>query len=148
MTRMRRMSPMSPMTPMTSGHDATRPGGAGALAVLAISLVLVAAGCGGRGFAEVTGTVTMDGRPLAGAFVSFTPAEPGGVRGVGATNATGRYRVLRPGSKVGAQIGRNRVSVAGGDGGRSIPDEYGAKSTLTYEVTRGANVFDIDIGTK
>lgn len=133
---------------MSRDSDATWPGGAGVIAMLVIPLALAAAGCGGRGFAEVTGTVTMDGKPLAGAFVSFTPVEPGGVRGVGATNATGRYRVLRPGSKVGAQIGQNRVSVAGGDGGRSIPDEYGAKSTLTYEVTRGANVFDIDIGTK
>lgn len=116
------------------------------LAVL--GCVVVAAGCGGRGFAEVTGTVLVDGKPLQGAFVAFQPDGPDPVRGVGATNAEGRYRVIRPGSKYGAMIGKNRVSVTGGDTGRAIPPQYGTESTLTYEVKRGTNVFDIDIKTK
>jgi len=114
----------------------------------AIVAIVAAWGCGGRGFSEVTGTVLIDGKPLQGAFVTFTPEEPDGVRGVGATNAEGRYRVIRPGSKVGAQIGMNRVSVSGGDMGRSIPPQYGTESTLKYEVVRGPNVFDITIPQK
>ncbi|MFM7205579.1 MAG: hypothetical protein ACKO4T_02760 [Planctomycetaceae bacterium] len=111
-------------------------------------VLLAAAGCWGRGFAEVTGTVMVDGKPLQGAFVTFQPEGSDAVRGVGATNAEGRYRVIRPGSKVGAMIGRNRVSVTGGDSGRSLPARYSTESTLEYEVKRGANVFDIDITTK
>lgn len=114
----------------------------------AAAALALAAGCGGGGFAEVTGRVLVDGKPVQGAFVTFTPEGPGGVRGVGATNAEGRYRVIRPGSKVGAQIGTNRVSVTGGDTGRSLPPKYSTESTLTFEVTGGPNVFDIDIDTK
>jgi hypothetical protein len=110
--------------------------------------ILAAWGCGGRGFSEVTGTVLVDGKPLQGAFVTFTPEEPDGVRGVGSTNAEGRYRVIRPGSKIGAQIGVNRVSVTGGDTGRSLPPQFSTESTLKYEVVRGPNVFDITIPTK
>ena len=115
---------------------------------LMAGVCLAAAGCGGRGFAEVTGTVLVDGKPLQGAFVTFVPEGPDVVRGVGVTNAEGRYRVIRPGSKVGAMMGKNRVSVSGGDTGRSLPPQYSTKSTLTYEVTRGSNVYDIDIKTK
>jgi len=117
--------------------------------LVAVAAGLVAAtGCGGRGFSEVTGTVLVDGKPLQGAFVTFTPLEPDGVRGVGATNAEGRYRVIRPGSKVGAQMGVNRVSVTGGDTGRSLPPQFSTDSTLQYEVVRGPNVFDIIIPAK
>ncbi|MFM7243581.1 MAG: hypothetical protein ACKO40_05305 [Planctomycetaceae bacterium] len=118
-----------------------------ALAAAAVGL-LAAWGCGGRGFSEVTGTVLVDGKPLQGAFVTFTPEEPDGVRGVGSTNAEGRYRVIRPGSKIGAQIGMNRVSVTGGDTGRSLPPQFSTESTLKYEVVRGPNVYDITIPEK
>jgi len=116
-------------------------------AMVALTLLAVA-GCGGRGFAEVRGTVLVDGKPLQNAFVTFVPEGPDAVRGVGSTNAEGRYRVIRPGSKVGAMIGKNRVSVTGGDAGRTLPPQYNTESTLTYEVKSGANVFDIDIKTK
>ncbi len=119
----------------------------GMVAMSAMSL-LAGAGCGGRGFAEVRGTVLVDGKPLQGAFVTFVPEGPDVVRGVGSTNAEGRYRVIRPGSKVGAMIGKNRVSVTGGYAGQTLPPQYNTESTLTYEVKRGANVFDIDIKMK
>ncbi|MGI9178484.1 MAG: hypothetical protein ACR2IT_11600 [Pirellulales bacterium] len=116
--------------------------------MLLVATMIASTGCWGRGFAEVKGTVRIDGKPLQGAFVAFSPDGPDPVRGVGATNADGRYRVLRPGSKYGAMIGTNRVSVTGGDGGMSLPAEYATGSKLTYEVKRGQNVFDIDIRTK
>ena len=112
-----------------------------------LSLVLVsllaATGCSGRGFAEVTGTVRVDGKPLPGAFVTFTPEEAGTQRSVGSTNAEGRYRVIRPGSKFGAALGVNKVSVSGGDQGRALPEQ-----SLTFEVKRSGNVCDIDIPAK
>lgn len=115
---------------------------------LVFAACFAATGCSGRGFAEVRGTVLVDGKPLQGAFVTFVPEGPDAVRGVGSTNAEGRYRVIRPGSKVGAMIGKNRVSVTGGDAGRSLPPQYNAQSTLSCEVKRGGNIFDIDITTK
>jgi len=115
---------------------------------LLAAILAAAAGCGGRGFSEVSGTILVDGKPLQGALVTFTPEGPDAVRGVGSTNAEGRYRVMRPGGKVGAMIGKNRVSVTGGDAGRALPAKYNAESTLTCEVNRGPNVFDIDITTK
>jgi len=117
------------------------------LGLVAAGLV-AAAGCGGRGFAEVTGTVLVDGKPLLGAFVTFTPEAPDAVRSVGSTNDEGRYRVIRPGGKIGAMTGKNRVSVTGGDAGRALPPQYNSQTTLQCDVTRGANVFDIDIKTK
>lgn len=123
---------------------ATRAG----LGLAAVVLVAAATGCGGRGFAEVSGTVRIDGKPLPGAFVTFVPEGPDAVRSVGSTNDEGRYRVIRPGGKIGAMTGTNRVSVTGGDAGRALPPEYNTKTKLTCDVKRGANVFDIDITTK
>lgn len=117
------------------------------LGVAALGL-LAAAGCGGRGFAEVTGTVLIDGAPLPGAFVTFVPEGPDAVRGVGSTNDAGRYRVIRPGGKIGAMIGTNRVRVTGGDAGRALPPQYNTQTTLRCDVKRGANVYDIEITTK
>jgi hypothetical protein len=131
-----------------SQPSAPWPVGSRAFLGLMAGVCLAAAGCGGRGFSEVRGTVLVDGKPLQGAFVTFVPEGPDAVRGVGSTNAEGRYRVIRPGSKIGAMIGKNRVSVTGGDAGRSLPPQYNTESTLTYEVKRGPNVFDIDIKTK
>lgn len=89
-----------------------------------------------------------DGKSLQGAFVTFVQEGPDAVRGVGSTSAEGRYRVIRPGSKVGAMIGKNRVNVTRGDGGRALPPQYNTESALTHEVKSGSNVFDIDIKTK
>ncbi len=124
------------------------PAGSGAWLGLVAAGLVAAAGCGGRGFAEVAGTVLIDGKPLSGAFVTFVPEGPDAVRGVGSTNDEGRYRVIRPGGKIGAMIGKNRVSVTGGDSGRALPPHYNTQTTLQCDVTRGANVFDIDIKTK
>lgn len=115
---------------------------AGCLA--ACLLAGLATGCAGR-FAEVSGTVTSGSDPVEGAFIVFTPETEGEVRGVGSTDAQGRYRILRPGGRFGAPLGPNRVSVHGGDGGRTIPSDFGTASTLRCDVKPGRNTFDIDI---
>ncbi len=106
---------------------------------------LVAAGCSDRRFAEVSGTVRFGGEPLAGAFIVFQPETAGEVRGVGSTDQTGQYRILRPGGRFGAPRGPNTVSVHGGDSGHAIPPEYGTRSTLRFDVQPGGNTFDIEI---
>lgn len=113
-----------------------------------LTCLLAAAGCSGKGFSEVTGTVRVDGKPLPGALVTFTPQDPTMQRGVGSTNAEGRYRVIRPGSKYGAALGVNTVRVTGGDQSRGLPERYGSGSALTFDVKRSGNVFDIDLPSK
>ena len=61
-----------------------------------LCLLLVLAGCSPKGpvipkVAAVTGTVTLDGQPLAGASVSFS--HPSGASGVAITDAKGHYEL-------------------------------------------------------
>jgi hypothetical protein len=54
-----------------------------AAGVLALPLLLAAAGCGGGG--TLSGKVTYDGQPMPGGTVAFTPAQGGQGTGSGAT---------------------------------------------------------------
>ncbi len=75
----------------------------------------LAAGCGG-GLVSVTGTVTLDGKPVDEGSVSFQPADGNGPSG-GAPVKDGRFEVT-PGLKP----GEYKVSVrAGLKTGRKIP---------------------------
>lgn len=69
----------------------------------AIMVVATLVGCGGGGTATVTGTVTLDGAPVDGAGVVFTPE--GGGRAVNATtDASGKFTLE-------AMLGPNVVAV-------------------------------------
>ena len=113
--------------------------------------VLCLAGCGsGIQTAEVTGLVTLDGKPFPGVIVQFEPVDGDQTRlppGTGMTNAQGRYIVLRPGGKSGAVVGRNTVRVLHGEGadlatvaGRSV-----AGTVTERQVVDGANVIDVEL---
>ena len=68
--------------------------------------VLVLCGCGGADgppMADVSGTVTLSGEPLAGAEVHFLS---GDFEGYGRTNAEGRYSLVR-----GAPVGECSVYI-------------------------------------
>ena len=78
-------------------------------------LLLVAlAGCGGSaGRVAVTGTVTLDGRPLPGAVVTFYPeGETGGLGGSGRTGPDGRYALTAARGGPGVLPGEYRVVVS------------------------------------
>jgi hypothetical protein len=84
-------------------------------------VVLVAAfGCSdGKPYktAAVSGRVTLDGKPLPGAMVSFTPVNPPGaaLTGPGArgeTDADGKYTLKTAFAERGGTIGRNRVFIS------------------------------------
>lgn len=72
---------------------------------------LAIVGCGDSGpeLGRVTGTVTMDGQPLANALVTFVP-EAGGRSSTGTTDSSGNYTLIYA-DKKGALIGRHKVSV-------------------------------------
>lgn len=71
------------------------------LACLCAAVAAPLVGCGGK--AEVSGVVTLDGRPLGTGVVTFTPAV-GGPTGYAAIGPEGRYEV---------QVGANRGLPAG-----------------------------------
>lgn len=84
------------------------------LLVFCLSLVPFLSGCGesvapGRGV-PVSGTVTLEGKPLADADIMFTNET---FVGVAKTDAEGRYRLVQ-----GALPGNNRVSVSKYEGGQ------------------------------
>lgn len=119
--------------------------------ILLASAVFI--GCGLR-ITEVSGTVRVDGKPAKGLQVVFQPEKEGLPRALATTDAQGMYRLVRqgPGNKSGAAAGRYRVRLAADNDDPAaprIPDRYGAKSDLIYEVKAGAaNTFDVDITTK
>jgi hypothetical protein len=81
-------------------------------------IVVLCAGCGeGLPIAPVSGTITLDGNPLAGATITTQPiAVEGNVAGSGSfgtTDAEGRYELelVKPAVK-GAIVGEHRVMIS------------------------------------
>jgi hypothetical protein len=138
------------------------------LAVLVVSSLLVGCSSGGGGPGagiKVTGKVTYNGNPVAGARVIFTDGKDTGPRagGPGAvTDDSGEYAV------VGVQPGAYKVVVyklvpakgttlpeemdleqmeAAGIGAHALPSKYAKTSTttLTAQVDSGANVVDLKL---
>jgi len=100
--------------------------------------------------APVTGTVTMDGQPLANKSVVFESDR--GVLSFGNTDAQGRYKLSYIRSAKGAGLGRNIVRISTPTMGPtsplhqdSIPAIYNTASTLEAEVVKGRNVFDFTL---
>jgi hypothetical protein len=101
---------------------------------------------------EVSGTVTLDSRPLAGVTVVFFPqgeADDSRLISQGTTDSSGRYTLERPDGQAGAVVGSNRVVVRPPKTPRSsktpappgppIPAKYGSPklSPLVVEVQAG-----------
>lgn len=86
----------------------------GAFLALAISIALVASGCGASvKYGEVEGVVTVDGKPLAKVEVRFMP-DPGGgsdIRAVGYTDGAGRYSLKLDDGNRGIAVGNYVVCV-------------------------------------
>ena len=141
------------------------------------SLVLLAclvgvSGCGRRpqGYPEtapVSGRVTLDGKPLAGATICFSPPE--GRSSSATTDQAGWYELSYAGRVKGAMPGRNRVTISkpvpddpanltqeeralleAGEFSlpfvELLPDRYrGKTSELTADVEPGRNTHDFDL---
>jgi len=134
-------------------------------------LALVSLACGrGPEYAPVSGRVTLDGQPLAGAAVVFQPIghsrdDAGGYGSSAKTGADGRYtlRVAGPNDSVGGLVGTHRVSITtrvsesapGSDeitlkkGGEKVPAKYNTKSELTFDIPAGGtSTADFDLKSK
>jgi hypothetical protein len=118
-------------------------------------LAMPALGCAPPDFAPVSGKVTLNGKPLAGATVSFQPiAEPGSIEAgegsTGKTNEKGEFTLRSSTGKSGARVAKHRVSISVldpkiGEGDERpprggwpladrVPKRYNADSELTFEV--------------
>jgi hypothetical protein len=112
------------------------------------ALALMAAGCGGPA-ASVEGLVTLDGRPLAAARITFHPDSAGPVA-YGVSLADGSYRLKTGAKQSGLEPGGYRVTVFAMEvveaaeekaGPLLTPPAYGdpAKTPLRCEVAPGPN---------
>jgi hypothetical protein len=122
--------------------------------------------------APVSGTVTLDGKPLAAATICFSPSE--GRSSSAVTDQAGRYELHYAGRVTGAMLGTHRVtisqvvpdekmkaSLSAEDRGlldagefslpfvESLPSRYrGLNSELSAEVKPQRNVFDFNLTSK
>jgi len=142
--------------------------------------LLVLAGCGTEedriDLVPVSGTITQNGKPMAGATVSFIPdaANPVSTPGVDSTGPEGNYKIMFK-HRSGLAPGKYRVVVEPGleaPGGGKVPEEFaddpymaqmslgvipgekkqgeaaGTKNEFEAEVTDGEdNVFEFDVKT-
>ena len=127
-----------------------------------VGIVLVAlVGCGKPyQVAQVSGTVTLDGKPLAKASITFAPMATKdnmapGPTATGLTDANGHYTLIFDKNTPGAVVGKCRIyitSVVGDgtvndkDGGPPVkrikdrvPARYNLNTELTYDVPAGGS---------
>ncbi len=137
------------------------------LMLLVLSTTL---GCGGEyKIAPVSGKVTLDGEPLAGALLSFEPLAQGdsqesGYGSYAECDDQGQYRIKSLKGEDGAIIGPHMVMVTTfkmkeGPNGENIPvskekvparyNTYGSKDIIRFEVPReGTDQANFDLTTK
>jgi hypothetical protein len=120
-------------------------------------LFCFAVGCGGSGpeLAPVTGVVTLDGKPVEGKQVSFTPKTftpdtESGRSSVGFTDKDGRYELYYTAQKKGALITEHIVTIATPEGiyppvPENIPSKYRIDTELTAVVEDTNNVIDFPL---
>lgn len=123
---------------------------------LSFLFVPVFCGCGGGQESSVTGTVTLDGQPLAGANVSFIPADRGPLA-YASTDANGNYEV-KTGQQTGLPPGKYKVTVIATKmpeydpnsleepiAVRTSPEIYASAATTPFEFDVAAGVNDFPL---
>ncbi len=120
----------------------------------ACAQLFVIAGCGGGvNVASVEGTVSLDGKPLEGAYLSFIP-EVGGRPAGAVTDSSGKYVLKFTKSQKGAIPGKNRVQITTKsdplEGQPGKPEllgmEYNTNSTLEFNVEeKKRNIADFEL---
>jgi hypothetical protein len=89
----------------------------GRLVAVGLGLALLTSCESKAKFAPVSGRVTLDGKPLAGAYVYFQPVAPEGKAVAAAsgssakTNDNGEYKLKGPNGQDGAWVGRHKVMI-------------------------------------
>lgn len=85
------------------------------IGMLGCLLLLASAGCGGGAsgpkYVNVTGVVTLDGKAIEGATVTFSPKGEGSMS-MGLTDAEGKFQLKTATGKNGAAVGEHGVAIA------------------------------------
>lgn len=123
------------------------------LSILLI-LCLLASGCGGSSdIASVSGTITLDGVPLAHASVTFQPDK--GRPSHGGTDEKGFYTLTYSMEEKGAVIGTSKVRIStateDADGKRrkeTVPKRYFGEGGVKVQVENKNNKIDIELTSK
>lgn len=130
------------------------------IALSAVGL-LTATGCGsgsGPEIGTVSGKVTLDGKAVTDAVVTFNPDKGRGSRG--RTNSDGVYELTYVGQQKGALVGEHAITITtkwmdeDPDTGKmvqhaeTVPAKFNAQSTLRKSVESGHNTIDFDLASK
>ncbi len=107
---------------------------------------LILVGCDSSGdrpnLGQVTGSVTLDGKPIADVLVRF---EAEGFRASqGVTDAEGQYRLRYIRNIMGAAIGNHEVTISDSSGKKRVPKTYQTEP-LKKVVEPGTNTIDIEL---
>jgi hypothetical protein len=119
---------------------------------VALLLSLLTFGCGHGDRPElgtVTGTVTLDGKPLANAYVKFQPTL--GRMSMSCTDKDGHYDLIYVRSIRGAKVGQHSISISTyleDVSPERIPKKYNSETTLKREVKSGENTIDFLLESK
>ncbi len=134
---------------------------------LGILVVFFVVGCGQSGpqLADVSGVVRLDGKPVAGATLTYIPVEPGGSPSYGATDVNGKYTLRFTARQNGALLGEHQVEISTAKLSKSeleelkaagqeppeyvkIPKKYQSGGELRSTVKKGSNKIDFDLTSK
>jgi hypothetical protein len=124
---------------------------------LLLPAILVFSGCGdSTAPARVTGTLTLDGTPVANATLAFIPVS-GERRSYGETDSQGRYELWFTGQLAGAVVGEHRIEIRTGSAdtpsgedvsaAETIPAKYNVESELTRTLKSGKQTLNFELTT-
>ena len=124
------------------------------LPLVCMTAALLFAGCSRSDrpdLAPVSGRVTLDGKPLQRAVITFQPQQGRASRAE--LKPTGHYELLYIRDIKGAKLGQHtvRIGVPGGEGesiGGIVPARYNTATTLSAEVKPEENRFDFNLQSK
>lgn len=126
--------------------------------VSAVFFIASVSGCGSGDFGSVNGKVTLDGKPLKGASVTFQPVKKGRPSS-GITDEEGNYVLKYTADQEGAEIGEHIVRISLEETekdefgeevslGETVPAKFNVESELKREVKPGDNKFDFKLSTE